>query len=44
LVLEGGTEDDARRRALASLGTGWTILEIEQSDEPASARGARSEP
>ncbi len=33
LVVEGGTEDDARRRALASTGAGWTILEI----EPASS-------
>jgi hypothetical protein len=29
-VVEGSTEDDARRRALASIGSGWTILEIEQ--------------
>ncbi len=30
LVVEGGSEDDARRRALASIGTGWTVLEIEK--------------
>jgi hypothetical protein len=35
-VVEGSTEDDARRRALASIGTGWTILEIEQSGAPNS--------
>ena len=29
LVVEGGTEDEAGRRALASTGAGWTILEIE---------------
>jgi hypothetical protein len=32
-VLEGSSEEDARRRALASVGNGWTILEIEQSHD-----------
>jgi hypothetical protein len=31
-VVEGSTEEDARRRALLATGRGWTVLEIEPED------------